>query len=149
MWKWNFAFIESDLEIMSSSINPKSEQSLQDVVQILSLVASDTFELFHMYSILPTDCPDTRNKLTVAARQTKTQCDKLLCDAPVTLQSEIRQSLLAISENLENFAQLFETFSKNASLPHELFIDLRAHFGNVKHLYYYVCTKICISTLSR
>ena len=137
---------------MSSSINPNSEQSLQHVVHILSLVASDTFELFHTYSILPTDCPDTRNKLTVAARQTKTLCDKLLCDASITMQSEIRQSLLAISENLENFAQLFETFSKNAPLPHErsslTYAPILAMYSTLLFCLYNNSTST-VSTLSR
>ena len=124
---------------MSSSINSNSKQSLQDEVQRLALAANHTFELFRTYSIRSTDCTVARNELTVAARQTKTRCDKLLSEARVTLRPEIRQSLLEISVSLEHFALFFDSYSKDAPLPQELFIELCTHVGNVCTALYYYC----------
>lgn len=115
----------------SSSNNPNSEQSLQDAVGRLSLAASHTFELFRTYSIRSNDSAMARNEMVVAARQTMKRCDQLLNDARITLRPEIRQILLEVSEKLEYFALLFETFSREAPMPQDFFIELRTRVGNV------------------
>ena len=115
-----------------------SEQYLHDAVCRLALVASHTFELFRSYSDRSNDSSVARNELVVAARQTKTRCDQLLNDARVILRPEFRRSLIEISEKLEYFAQLFSIYSTEASLPQNIFIELRTRVGNVQSLLLFV-----------
>ena len=127
----------------SYSYRSNSEQCLHDAVCRLALVASYTFELFRSYSLRSNDSSLARNELFVAARQTKSGCDKLLSDAQVILRPKSRQSLIVISEKLDYFAQFFAIYSAEASMPQDLFIELRTRVGNVQY-----CSFKCRSTIT-
>ena len=126
--------MRSDLDIMSLSKISNSEQCLHDAVCRLDLLASHAFELFRSYSNRTNDSSVARNELVVAARQTKSRCDQLLLNDPqVIRRPESRRSFIEISEKLESFAQLFAIYSAEASLPQDLFIELRTRVGNVQY----------------
>lgn len=120
--------------IMSSNTSPGATQSLHLAVGRFAVAANQAFELFRTYSNRSSDSSLDRNELCIAARQTKKRCDDLLHDARLTLRGAT-QKQLDISEELERFANLFETYSRNEPLRLDIFLELRVRVGRVRAIH--------------